>query len=61
MLHAKNVKKAKTHGWIAGDTSVSDLPKSELSLMCGLQPTKKSRASWYRLAPLGDRVNLKKG
>ena len=40
---AKMTKKAKKHGWIAGDTSVSDLPKSELSLMCGLQPVEKPR------------------
>ncbi len=37
------VKKAEKHGWIAGNTSVSDLPKAELSLMCGLQPVEKPR------------------
>jgi hypothetical protein len=40
---AKKAKKAKDHGWIAGDTSVSDLPKTDLSLMCGLQPVEKPR------------------
>jgi hypothetical protein len=39
----KKVEKAEKYGWVAGDTSVSDLPKSDLSLMCGLQPVEKPR------------------